>query len=76
MNTFASYKKAIRVIDSCTNLYHIEGARTYINLFFSSNSKKQRPNKFGIATYVTDDMIAKMYSRLYIQLTEKEITFE
>ena len=76
MNTFASYKKAIKVIDSCTHFMHIEGARNYVNLFFSSNSKKQRPNKYGITIYVTDKMISKMYRRLNIRLAEKEVTLE
>ena len=74
MNTFASYKKAIKVIDSCLELKHIEGARNYVNLFFASNSKKQRPNKYGMTTYLTDKMIVKMYNRLNIRLVEKEVT--
>ena len=72
MNTFASYKKALRVIDSCTNLIHLTGARTYVNLFFTSNSKKSYPNKYSFTTYITDDLIAKMYSRLLVRLFEKE----
>jgi hypothetical protein len=72
MNTFASYKKALRVIDSCTNILHLAGARTYVNLFFSSNSEKSYPNKYTFTTYVTDDFIAKMYNRLLVKLLEKE----
>lgn len=75
MNTFASYKKALKVIDSCTNSIHIAGARTYINLFFSSNSEKSYPNKYSFTTYVTDEIIVNMYERLRIKLLLKERSF-
>lgn len=72
MNTFASYKKALKVIDSCSDPIHLKGARTYINLFFSSNSKKTTRNKYGFRIYVTDDIIAEMYNRLLVKLLDKE----
>jgi len=72
MNIFTPYKKALKVIDSCTNPYHLEGARKYINLFFLSNTTKEHPTKFGIKVYDVDDLIAKMYNRLLVSLLDKE----
>jgi len=76
INAFASYKKALRVIDSCTNEYHLQGARNYVNNFFASESLFVGVNKYNLREYITDDIIAEMYNRLLTKLTEKEASYE
>jgi len=76
INAFASYKKALRVIDSCTNEYHLQGARNYINNFFASESLFVGVNKYNLREYITDDIIAEMYNRLLTKLTDKEASYE
>jgi len=76
INAFASYKKALRVIDSCTNEYHLQGARNYVNNFFASESLFVGVNKYNLREYITDDIIADMYNRLLTKLTDKEASYE
>jgi len=76
INAFASYKKALRVIDSCTNEYHLQGARNYVNNFFASESLFVGVNKYNLREYITDEIIAEMYNRLLTKLTEKEASYE
>jgi len=76
INAFASYKKALRVIDSCTNEYHLQGARNYVNNFFASESLFVGVNKYNLREYITDDIIAEMYNRLLTKLTDKEASYE
>ena len=72
-HTFTSYKKALKVIDSCTNIHHIGGARNYINNFFRVNSLEKIHSKIGFRTYVTDEYIGEMYNRLTKKLHLKEL---
>ena len=76
INAFASYKKALRVIDSCTNEYHLQGARNYVNNFFASESLFVGVNKYNLREYITDYIIAEMYNRLLTKLTDKEASYE
>jgi hypothetical protein len=70
---FSSYKKALKVIDSCANSYHLDGARNYVNNFFRVNSVEKIHVKVGFRTYVTDDFIGEMYNRLLKKLHLKEL---
>lgn len=72
INSISQYKKACRVIDSCTNLLHLDAARTYTNLFFKLNSKRSYKTKYGFTEYITDSMIGDMYERLKEKLFKKE----
>ena len=67
-----TYKKGLKVIDSCTNTLQLEGARNYCNNFFKFHSDKLLKTKTGFTTYLTDDLIGKMYSRLLKKLYLKE----
>lgn len=71
--TFSAYKKALKVIDSCSNSYHLEGARNYVNNFFRVNSIEKLHVKIGFRTYITDDFIGEMYNRLLKKLHLKEL---
>lgn len=71
---FASYKKALKVIDSCVNEYHLQGARRYINLFFESQSQFVGKNKYNFREYVTEEYVGDMYLRLAQRLSEKEVS--
>lgn len=73
MNVFATYKKALKVIDSSETIYHLKGARKYVNLFFESNSKFVGKNKYNFREFVTDRLVEEMYSRLLMKLISKEI---
>ena len=68
-----SYKKAIKVIDSCSTLDHCTGARKYINNFFNQNSKLTKQVKTGFREYITEDYIGEMYERLKLKLYGKEL---
>lgn len=71
--TFSAYKKALKVIDSCSNSYHLEGARNYVNIFFRVNSIEKLHLKIGFRTYITDDFVGEMYNRLLKKLHLKEL---
>lgn len=73
-NYIHAYSKAMKVIDSCKNIYHIEACRTYINLYFKSYCSSTYITKSGLTTYVTTDMIGELYERLYSSLMIKEAT--
>ena len=76
MNSIYAFKKAMRVVDSCTNKHHTDAARTYINLFFRSYLSSSYTNKLGFTTYLTDEMVGTMYDRLLRRLTLKENSFD
>ena len=67
-----SYKKALRVIDSCTNSLQLVGARNFCNNFFIHYSVEQPKTRLGFTTYLTDELIGKMYRRLLKKLYFKE----
>ena len=76
VNVFAAYRKAHRVIDSCQNIVHLNTARRYCNLFFESQSKPLKKNKYNFTEYVTNDLVAEMYERLLFKLVNKETSFD
>lgn len=64
----AAYNKAVKVIDSCENDLHLQGANTYINLFFRKFSKEKR------GTFLIDSLIADFYEELKKKLDIKRIS--
>ena len=65
------FKKAVRVIESCENIFHISGARAYINLYFNKHSKNYlSSNNFRL--YKLSTKVSDMYNDLYIMLLNKE----
>jgi len=75
MHMFSTYKKALKVIDSCKNEYHIEGARNYINLFFEQNSRPDTKNKTNLKIVYVDEVVEEMYDRLLKKLYLKQLEF-
>jgi len=71
-NVINSYKKAIRVIDSCENQDHLEVANHYINNFLLAYSKGREYNKFGLETIEPDEFAAVAYTRLRNLLNERK----
>lgn len=68
-----TYKKALKVIDSCENEIHIIGAKKYCNNFFTQHSKESYSHKFGLKQYITSDYISIMYERLKRKIHLKEL---
>tara|TARA_B110000977_G_scaffold194610_2_gene271533 strand:- start:571 stop:801 length:231 start_codon:yes stop_codon:yes gene_type:complete len=66
-----SYNKAIKVIESCTNMHHVTASRRYVNLFFKRYSSPDiESNKIEIRT--AEKYIGKAYSRLHRKLDKIE----
>ena len=61
-----TYKKCLKVIDSCENLEHIKSTEKYIGNFLTMHSEY-----LGLGQYETDEFILKSYGRLKEILTEK-----
>ena len=61
-----TYKKCLKVIDSCENLLHIKSSERYIGNFLTMHSEY-----LGSGQYETDEFILKSYGRLKEILTEK-----
>lgn len=57
-----AYRKACKVIDSCTNVNQLVGAKKYINLFFKAYAS-ELPG-WSIVEYAVYENVAKMYSKL------------
>ena len=70
MNSLDTYKKALKVIESCENYTQLEGARNYINNFFKFYSVNTKD------VFTADDSIHRMYQRLLIQHAEKSVLLE
>ena len=68
-----AYRKALKVIDSCTNPIQLKGARNYVNNFFKvySYSTDQKLGPFSLVK--ADDALVEVYNRLMKKLTLKEI---
>lgn len=62
-----SYNKAIKVIESCTNEFHILGAQNYINNFFTTYSVEKK------RTYFINQQSASFYEELRRQLDLRKI---
>jgi hypothetical protein len=71
-----SYKKAIKVIDSCETEEQCNVARNFVNNFFKFHSKEKVHPKVGFRQYVTDDFIGEMYERLKRKLYIKELDIQ
>ena len=66
------YDKADKVIDSCTNCIHLDGARNYINNFFSSLGTVEY---FTPKVVTASNEITNYYSQLIDKLEKKEKEF-
>ncbi len=66
------YDKADKVIDSCTNCLHLDGARNYINNFFSSLGTVEH---FAPRVITASNEVTNYYSRLIDKLEKKEKEF-
>lgn len=62
-----TYKKCLKVIDSCENQLHIKSTEKYIGNFLTMHSEY-----LGSGQYETDEFILKSYGRLKATLTEKK----
>lgn len=71
-SALSTYRKSIKVIDSCTNQVHIKYSKTYINNFFKLYSTPSRKNSGPFKTFFIDDWVGEMYNRLLIKLEEKK----
>jgi len=74
MIIFSGYKKALKVIDSCENEYHTNGAKKFINNFFLYHAKEEPMNRYGTKLFAADSLLAEMYERLLLKLAEKQAT--
>jgi len=66
-----SYEKSKKVIESCSNELHLQGARNYITNFFKANSIPSG-NNFNLQQFYVDDTVVKMYNELALKLREKQ----
>ena len=61
----SAYRKALKVIDSCENEYHLQGANNYINNFLAHFSKKlDYKTRSGETMYESDQFVSTAYVRL------------
>jgi len=67
------YKKALKVIDSCENKYHIESAKKYCNNFFNTHAAEAEV-RYGTQLFSIDSLYATAYDRLLRKLHLKELT--
>ena len=65
------YKKAMKVIDSCENEYHIKAAKRYCNNFFTNYATEQE-FRYNSNLFLVDTLYAKAYDRLLKRLLIKE----
>jgi len=64
-----AYEKALKVIDSCENREHTDGAKNFINNFFRSYSI---PKNTRLGTmYDIPETVSDAYQRLLIKHAEK-----
>lgn len=67
-----SYKKALKVIDSCENEVQLEGAKKYINNFFLFFAT-QKDTSMG-KLFKVPETISSAYQRLLVKHAEKGAT--
>ena len=67
------YKKALKVIDSCENKDHLEGAKRYCNNFFSYYAK-EAGIQHGTQIFSLDDFYAEAYERLLRKIHLKSLS--
>lgn len=66
------FYKAIRVIDSCKNIYHVKAARNYVNLFFKNYST----SSLGFNIFIPSYKVESLYNQLLVELIKAEKRFE
>lgn len=57
-------KKAKRVIESCTSIEQLKGAKTYLNLFFSTFTEPTNSSFLFVNTVKADQSTIKLYNNL------------
>ena len=67
-----SYKKALKVIDSCENEVQLEGAKKYINNFFLFFATQKNTNMGKL--FKVPETVSSAYQRLLIKHAEKGAT--
>ena len=67
-----SYKKALKVIDSCENEVQLEGAKKYINNFFLFFATQKNTNMGRL--FKVPETVSSAYQRLLIKHAEKGAT--
>ena len=67
----AAFKKANKVIDSCTKDIHLKAARKYINLFFK-NYCTNYSIKSGFRVFKPTAFVEESYNTLLYNLSSKE----
>lgn len=75
MNVLSAYNKANKVIESCSNLTHIEHTYNYINNFFRMNTQIQYGKKQKKEIRVATAAHAAMYTELLKNLNKKKAEF-
>ena len=64
------FAKANKVVDSCTNLTQLDGARNYVNNFFSYFGNIEMLTPFKIVN--ASNFIINCYNELILKVEEKE----
>lgn len=62
-----AFKKALLVIDSCKNEYHIKATKKYLSNFLMVQSKE-----IGFKKYESDSFVLKSFDRLVKKLEVKK----
>ena len=62
------YKKALLIIASCENEYHLKGAKKYLNNFIMMYSQE-----VGYKMFESDSYILEMFDRLKKKLFQKKL---
>ena len=70
-----AFKKANKVITSCTKESHLKAARKYINLFFKTYCDNYSI-KSGFRVFKPSTMVADLYDTLLHNLSSKERQFD
>lgn len=68
-----SFKKALKVIDSCENEYHLEAAKRYCNNFFKVHAKEAEVSH-GTQLFSVDSIYASAYERLLRKIHTKRMS--
>lgn len=71
-SAISSFRKALKVVESCENQTHLSHTHTYINNFFKTYSTPSRKNYGPLKTFYIEDWVGEMYNRLLVKLEEKK----
>ena len=69
LNLISSFKKGIRVVESCENLTHLKGARNYLDNFL-------RVFKRVYSDGYMQSTVHQLYAELYLAYDQKYMSFE